>query len=321
MKNLSLFWWLFLFFWAVPFPMIMYYPMSSMSAGSPPMWAFIWLGLSLILWILLLRAIFRGIVLKPFSARQNLANLMKNGDLLNAKIISSTKLQQEIPGIDKYQLGLELQNFVGTPIHETINLNDNNPLINRFTVGKTIQLRIDKTLKNVPYLQMDGAHYDAPSPKSLIGGTIIWLFIVAIVAGYYVYAYQHQNNGTGWRFLVFWHPLVLSPLILLAMSFFSGGGKLSKNQLQHKYYGLKTTANVISVSQTGVYVNNQPQVKFELQYTDRSNRLISVTFTKIISLLNVGISQQKAIDIFYLQNDPQNICLASDLESQYANPF
>jgi hypothetical protein len=315
MKTTGLFGLLFLLFWAIPFPMIMYYNLSIFSDGSTPVMAFIWLGISLLLSIVLLRALFNRLVLGRFIAIRRLNNLMQNGELKSAKITQSTQLAPDASGLTKYRLVMELQNFVGTTVHETMDMNDDNPALHRFDTGKTIKLRIDKTLKNVPYLQLDGAQYNGPTTRGLVIGFLIWLVIAAIMAGYYIYSYQRENNGTGWRFLVWDHPLVICPLILLGITFFLRGGKLTKNQLQHKYYGYETQAQVIGASQTGVYINNQPQVRFDLQYTDHHGKLNSVSFKKTMGILDAGLAQQKNIDIFYLDNDPQNICLASELNT------
>ncbi|WP_158991628.1 hypothetical protein [Mucilaginibacter sp. L196] len=313
MKTTGLFGLLFLLFWAIPFPMIMYYNLSMFSDGSTPVMAFMWLGVSLLLSILLLRALFNSLILGRFIAIRRLNNLMQNGELKTAKIIQNTALAPDTTGMNKYRLVMELQNFVGTTIHETMDMNDNNPVLHRFDTGKTIKLRVDKTLKNVPYLQLDGAQYNGPTTRGLAIGSILWLFCASIIAGYYMYSYNRENNGTGWRFLVWDHPLVLCPLILMGITLFLRRGKFTKNQLQHKYYGYETQAQVVAASQTGVYINNRPQVRFDLQYTDHNNKLNSVSFKKTIGILDTGLVQQKTIDIFYLGSDPQNICLASEL--------
>lgn len=312
MKRIGLFGIVFLLFWAIPFPMFMYYNLSTFSDGSKPLMAFVWLGIAMLLSFLLLRALFNRLIMGRFIAIRNLNNLMQNGDIKNAKIIQSNLMTPEYPGVSKYKLVLELQNFVGTTIQEVMYLNDSTPELHSFDKGKTIKLRIDRSLKNVPYIQLDGAHYNGPNARGLILSSLIWLIAAVIIAGYYIYSYQHQNNGTGWRFLEWDHPLIISQAILLGFTFLKGG-RLTKNQLQHKYYGYETQAQVISASQNGVYINNQPQVRFDLQYTDKNNRLNNVSITKTLGVLDMGLAQQKTMDIFYLENDPQNICLASDL--------
>ena len=97
------------------------------------------------------------------------------------------------------------------------------------------------------------------------------------------------------------------------MGYFLRGARLTKNQLQHKYYGYETQAQVVSAAQTGTYINNQPVVRFNLQYSDKNNKNYNASFTKTIGVLDTAMAQQKTMDIFYLANDPTNMCLASDL--------
>src|SRR3546814_18510324 len=49
---------------------------------------------------------------------------------------------------------------------------------------------------------------------------LCWLLLVLAVAGYYAFSYWYESSGSGWRFLTFWHPLVLCAAILL----FTQGG-------------------------------------------------------------------------------------------------
>ncbi len=307
---------LFLLFWAVPFPMIMYYGGANYNDGSSPAWAFTWLALSVLFCLLLIYSTFRGLVLSRYIAINKLKNLMQNGELKNSKIIKSTPLPSEYPGVNKYELLLELKNFVGTTITEKVNINESDPVLHRFEAGKTLALRIDKSLKNVPYLQVDGAHYNPPNPRGLILGSVFWIIICGIIGWYFSFAYQHENNGTGWRFLVWYHPLILCPLILLCISFFFRSGRLSKNQLMHKYYGYDVQAQVVSVAQTGVYINDQPQVRFNLSFTDCNNQLVNTSITKTLGILDAPMAQQKTLDIFYLSSNHNDVCLAADLNGK-----
>lgn len=314
MKPVSLFWIIFMLFWAIPFPMLMYYNGFENMSSSAPVWALVWLGVSLLFWILLLIRFFRKLVLRRYTSKSNLSNLMQSGDLKTATITQSVLAAPEYPGINKYDLTLEFKNFVGTTIHDTLSINDSHPELNKYQKGKTLQIRIDKSLQNTPYIQVDGAHYNAPKANNIIMAAFWWLVMVAIVAWYYYFAYEHQSNGMGWRFLVWYHPLLICPVILRFVSIFFTGTKYSSNQLKHKYYGYRTTADLLSAAQTGTYINEQPQVRFNLQYTDHNNRQQTASFTKVISLLDVGMTKEKHIDIFYLQDAPGDISLASDIE-------
>lgn len=313
MRILSLFGTLFLFFWAVPFPMLMYYN-TGFATGSSPTLALVWLGLSVLVWGYLMYRLFNALVLGRVHTIQHLNNLMTNGQLVKATIVNALPMPEEVKGINKYQLTVSFPNFVGTQIEEKILINDKHPDLHRYENGKTLDLRVDKKLKNDPHLQVDGAHYTKAPGRTFITTTVVWLIAVGIVVWYYIFSYHHESAGSGWRFMVFYHPLLLCPLIMLVLNYFFGGKKLTRNQLQHKYYGYKTQAHVISAVQTGVYINQQPQVRFNLQFTDHNGQLQQAAFTRTIGVLDTNFAQQKDMDVFYLQNNPQDVCLARDIQ-------
>ncbi|MGZ3872201.1 MAG: hypothetical protein ACXVJD_04755 [Mucilaginibacter sp.] len=315
MSKMRIFGITFLLFGAVLFPMVIYYSnapgYSEESSGNASL---VWLGVSVILWSALLYQLFYWLVTGRVIVVRRLSNLMKNGELKDAKIIRSTLINPEFAGVDRYRLNLELQNFAGATINDTMDINDSRPFLRNFDAGKTIKVRIDKTLKNVPYLQIEGAHYKKQPVSGPLTGALIWALCVTIVAGYYMYSYQHENNCAGWSFLVWYHPLIICPLILLALTYLFRTKRLKYDHLQYKYYGFKTQAQVIKTSKSGMDINYDPEVRFDLRYTGRNGKTVNASVTKTIGVFEAAMLQQKTMDIVYLENDPKNIRLASDLE-------
>lgn len=88
-----------------------------------------------------------------------------------------------------------------------------------------------------------------------------------------------------------------------------------KHNLRLKFYGKKTKASLRNAKQTGLTINNQPQVLFEIEYTDETGRKYQVKLKKIVSLLNLGMAREKELMIFYLPDEPHTIAFAEDLES------
>src|SRR3546814_9789441 len=82
--------------------------------------------------------------------------------------------------------------------------------------------------------------------------------------------------------------------------------------LRLKYHGKKTMAEVVSAKQTGTYINEQPQVQFDLNYEDSRGQRHRVSMKTIVSLLNLDMAKQKEIEIFYLEDDPQKIAFVND---------
>lgn len=318
---MSYFWKIYIFFFAVPFPMILYYSISYQSEirddGANPWLALSYLLISLVLWTIVLYKLYQRWIAFTLRAKSNIESLLRNGAVKDAEIIAVKLLKPIAKDVESLEVSVQFVNFSGTAVVQTIFINDSKPQLGRYEVNKTIKLRIDKSLKSNPVLIPDGVEVTFRTSQ-LFFSVIGWLLALAAVIAYYIFSYQLESRGVGWRFMSFWHPLLLCPLILL-FSFFGLGtlmGQLSglpKDPLRLIFYGKRATARILSAKQTGTYINEQPQVRFELDFNDEKGQTHKVSFKKIVSLLEVGITQQQAIDIFYLEEDPQTIAFASDL--------
>lgn len=80
-----------------------------------------------------------------------------------------------------------------------------------------------------------------------------------------------------------------------------------------KFKGSQTTARLIKFSQTGTYINSQPMVDFELEYTNQFNQKHRANIKKIINLFDLDSVRQEYFSIFYLKEDPQKIAFEKDL--------
>ncbi|HEY8960535.1 hypothetical protein [Chitinophaga sp.] len=316
------FWLIYMLFFAVPFPMLIYYNTEygivDENGGTRPWLALALLAISVVLWLILVQGWFRRWIILPFIMRRNILRLLKEGVRKDARIKSSKELPAAGKDVETREIVCSLQNFVGTEITEQLEVNDTKPELHRYDEGKTIRLLIDDKLKAVPHLTLDGVTVGMKAGR-LITSLLAWLLIVSAIAGYYVYSYQLENFGRGWRFLEFYHPLVLCPFILLVgrISF----GKLIRlfiggpgNGLQLKYYGIRTDAQIVSAEQTGTYINEQPQVRFELRYQDNLGKTHTASLKKIVPLLDLNITKQESIPVFYLKEDPTQVAFASDIE-------
>ncbi|SKD09500.1 hypothetical protein SAMN05660461_5389 [Chitinophaga ginsengisegetis] len=316
------FWFIYMLFFAIPFPMLIYYNTEygviDGDGGTAPWLALTWLAVSAILWIILIQGWFRKWIILPFIMRGNILRLLKEGVKKNARVLTSKELPAEGKDVVTREITCSLENFCGTGITEQLTVNDTKPELNRYDVGKTIQLLIDGKLKAVPHLTLDGVTVGIKAGR-IIMMCLAWLLVVAAIVGYYVYSYMLENHGRGWRFMAFYHPLLLCPLILLVSRI--GFGWLLKlfigtpdNALQLKYYGLRTDAQIVSAEQTGTYINEQPQVRFELRYQDDLGKTHTASLKKIVPLLDLGMTRQESVPVFYLKENPQQVAFASDIE-------
>lgn len=72
-------------------------------------------------------------------------------------------------------------------------------------------------------------------------------------------------------------------------------------------YGKKATAVVQRADQTGTYINEQPQIKYILQYNDDKGQQHLVTLKKIVPLTQLHYVNTGTQDILYLPDDPEKI--------------
>ncbi|MBC9910528.1 hypothetical protein [Chitinophaga varians] len=314
----SYFWIVYMLFFAIPFPMLIYYNTREGLSDTNPYLAITWLSLSVVLWAILVLRWFRNWILLPFKMKRNIDYLLREGEKREARVVDSKDGKQVKTDMVSKQMTLSLRNFVGTEITEKMELVDSRPGEMRYEKGRIIHLLIDKTLKLRPYLIVDTTQADVKAGRMLLM-LLLWLGLAGAIVGYYYFSYSLESDGYGWRFMKIYHPLVLCPLILfsggyglgLLLSLFSGG---DPDTLLHiKYFGVQTMAEVVSATQTGTYINEQPQVKFELRYQDGYGKTYTATLKKIVSLIDLGMVRQEAVSIFYLKDKPSEVAFAEDL--------
>ncbi|PSK91124.1 hypothetical protein [Taibaiella chishuiensis] len=320
MGRNGIFWGIYMLFFAIPFPMILYYSITGSDAGradSSPLMIMVWLSLSALLWIIFLYQLLKSWLLDVFTVHARITRLMAEGTLVPARVTDCVVAGQARKGVESLNVTLSFTNFAGEAISETMPINDSKPFERRYETGNTVDLRIDPELKQPCVLP-------ASTVTRFKKGVLVlritgWLLIAAAVAGYYYYSYWFEGQGQNWRFMIFWHPLILCPLMLLFYERVIGGLLRKhlgpgKHDLRLKLYGRKTMATLKSASQTGLSVNDQPQLLFVLEYTDDLGKKYQVSFKKIVSLLELDIARKEEIAIFYLPDAPLTVAFASDLE-------
>ncbi|WP_419870267.1 hypothetical protein [Chryseobacterium sp. CT-SW4] len=281
--------------------------------------ALFYLALSILLWLIVFGISFYFIYRGGFMAKRNIRYLETYGTRVSAVIKEIKNVKLFSGKWETKDLILELKNFSHETILHKMTINDSRPQEKRFIKGKIIYLRVDPSFTKNPYVTLENIKSRINYKLYLIAG-----FLLAAVIYYYYYAYQHENGGYGWRFMELSHPLLLSPAIML---FFNGiiylivrtfiFNKLSpKEQLQLKFKGVRTKAIIEDISQTGTYINEQPQVKFTVQFTDRQGRQHNTSIKSIVSLLDIGkISQLKEREIIYLPDDPQTFNFTDEINN------
>lgn len=317
-------------FFMIPFPMLFEYgpmmadPDSELLKESSPTQAFSYLFIGFALWLILAIFYFRQFV-KPLLVKGNIQRIKESGVLRRATILSK-EIQKSKKEYDELALEITLKNLSGSTIKIPYIVSDKRPELNRFAPGKTLILRLDPNVKS-PYLIPDeavtGVNKAFLAPK--IG---IFISIILFAFGYLIFSYWLQSHGRGWRFLHLWHPWLTIPFFCLLFSgmfryisaAYPGAGSLfgfsSSKHLPYIFKGKLTKAQVIKTEQTGTYINEQPQVRFRLKYTDEVGRSYTTTLKEIVSLLELSSVNKPYRMILYLPDTPTDAIFAEDYTAE-----
>ena len=320
-QGLSIFWIIYMLFFAIPFPMLLYYNIKSENLpnlmDSNPWYSLTLVVISILFWAVLLIGYYRKWVVRTFSIKRNIEKLKTSGESREAKILTSEKISKSGAAYDTFELTLQFKNLVGSTVIQKTAVNDATPYERRYEVGKTVSILLDKEVKNAPYFIF--ATTEVSIRKIIVLLTSLgWLSFAVIVVAYYVYSYYSESEGMGWRFMSIGHPLLTCAFMLLLYRAFATFivskfiGKPDKLFLI-KFKGIQTTARLIKASQTGTYINEQPQINFELEFTDQFNQKHRANIKKIVNLLDLDITRQENVSIFYLNEDPSQIAFENDL--------
>nr|WP_294781138.1 hypothetical protein [uncultured Flavobacterium sp.] len=306
--------------------MILYYgikgkhPLLESLKDNNPYLALGLLGLSVLLWVVLFINYIRNQILAPYTLKNNLEKIKTSGILREARILNAKKTSKSNSTLPAYELELSFKNLSNTEITEKIATVDSKPNERRFETGKNLNIVIDRDLTHPPYYTLANAN---PSINNqVITLKIVGLILLTVaVLFYYVYSYQTESYGMGWLFMSFFHPLIMCPIALLfnanlikfMMRIIGLNNNTGTDVILLKFKGIKTTAKILSANQTGTYINRQPVVAFDIEYTDERNQVHQNTTKKIVDLLNMGMAHQGYVEILYLPENPDKFAFVSDL--------
>ncbi|EOW2137420.1 hypothetical protein N5C16_14290 [Stenotrophomonas sp. GD03908] len=315
MKAYLWFWGAFLLFFALPFPCILYFGTSwpvALVDRSAPWLALLLLALSLNAWLALLLAFLHTLLLGPPRALHRVHSILADGEPRDALIEHAEQTGVQVRGFAQWKLQLSFQNLSGTPIREQLLVVDSKPQLHRFEVGRHIDARLNRMPGAFPNVVLDGAQPEL-NVASLWRRSIGAAIGIVLVAAAYVAAYRLQSEGLGWTFLSFGHPLLVCPLVLCGYIL---GLRLLGRLLQAdargdalKYRGIGVEARVLKVRQTGTYLNEQPQVEFQLEYTDRDGDMQRASVRRFIPLIDLANIPREHVTLLYDPDDHGNVRL------------
>ncbi|WP_461532874.1 hypothetical protein [Sinomicrobium sp.] len=316
MKKLFLYIWIpFTLYFVFVHPAIIYYNVNTNVdlAGRDGKTALMYLGLSLLLWGGILLVTLFQIYKNSFVARKNVEYLLQKGVRIDAKVLEAKQLKSLAKEMVKREVLLEFRNLRGEEIQYKMQLNDSGPGLNRYVPGNHIFLRVDPEYSKHPYVVLEGV-----KTKINYGLFVVWGVFALGIIGWYYYCYINESAGYGWRFISWEHPLITSAAMFLLFGFifkaisssvFRRNGRASDKLY---FLGLKARAKVFDISQTGTYINEQPEVKFDLEFKDERGTVHQTSIKKIVSLIEIGKLEVGERDIFYLPEDPHRVVFSNE---------
>jgi len=314
------FWSLYTLGFTVALPTVLYYTTGyqDTAPAENAMLAFLYLGLGILTWLVILLLYGRFFIKAVFTEKQRFEKATDEGITIIAKITGMRRVGTA-RGCAVLDLKLAFNNLAGTAVEIPYQLNDGRPDENRFVVGNTIEMRASLDGSNAVFVPKRMEVLRDKGFVFLYSFVFLLLFGAAVI--YPIFSYQLESQGNGWRFLSMAHPWVLVPLINLGLAivvwlFLGFIGKASGNPaepLRMILYGVKATGTILSYSQTGLSINDQPQVQFEIEYVDQQGFRQTTLYKKIVSLLDMHKIYAEHKEIMYLPAQPQNIVFYEDL--------
>lgn len=316
MKFMIIFWGIFLFFFCVPFPIFIYMMTEDLATEPRNSLAvsYGYLGFSLLIWLYILAFFVNNLFIKTFKQKNTIHSILRNGIPREAKVIRY-QLLKYIPktNMNVIQIVLSFPNLRNTMIEHEMMFHDSKPQEKRFDVGNSVKVLLNPNISEEPYFILSDQKVGFNTSGMVLRSVFIVL-LIAYIIGLYSYFYIRESFDFGWQFLTFMHPIIFSGFMTLiyVLVFQLIVGKFFKNKNEERilFGGRNAEAHILSVSETGVTINDQPQIMFQVSFKDfRGNEHIA-TYKKIVSLLNLSsVPKTGTIEIMYDENDPGKIMI------------
>lgn len=264
----------------------------------------------LIGWIWFAKAQYKQYITAPDTLFKEVQQLQRNGKPVDAEITEVLSKQETKEGYVMTEIMVSFPNLVGTPISSSIDLYDSKPHLNRYEVGKKLPLRLNTQHGGqLPWITGDGEIVKEKSLKR-------WLYLFTIIYAIVVFIINHIifSDGKGWRWLSLFHPWVLIPFWgFFVMKFTSKtldgieSGFSGDNINELLLHGVETVGKITKANQTGRFINEQPEMKFNINYTDKNGQTHYVKKKKIVLLSDMHRYRLGEVKLLYLPSNPQII--------------
>ena len=300
-----IFWFAYMAFFVFIFPLFFSYVGNSVSS---PIWSTICLAIGLIAWILFIYWTFKQSISHPRKLQRTIKEVLEEGQYRKGTITQKSIVKRFKNGHQQLEIVVQFVNLVGTSVSQAFQFTDTKPEQNRYEVNRSISLRLSKTGQS-PAVVLD----DTQTKFSWKVGVLAIAFVIVYMVVTFAFHYENYSNGKGWRFMSLGHPWVLTPcigLLVFNITTIIGklfGGRNVNREEQLIVRGKKAQAKVERADQTGTYINEQPQIKYILSFTDEHGKNHVVSIKRIVPLTELHLAVTGPRDILYLPDDPEQV--------------
>ncbi|MCW3159813.1 hypothetical protein [Chryseobacterium oryctis] len=241
--------------------------------------------------------------------------ISKNGIFRDAEVVKYQLLHfNSKTNYNFIKILLSFHNYRNVLIEHEMYFIDTKPNEKRYDEGKSVKILLNPDFNHPPYFILKDQKVSW-NVKAIIFKVLMIIALIAYILGLYIYFYNKESYDFGWRFLTFMHPIVFSGIMMLLYILFDMilmQGLLFKVNKDERilFAGRNAEAEILNVSQTGLTINDQPQVMFQLKYSDYRGKEHIAVYKEIISLLNiVSIPKEGKINILYDEKNPDKIII------------
>jgi len=273
-----------------------------------------YLGLSLLIWGYILVFFINILFIKTFKQRNTIHSILRNGIPREAKVMRY-QLLKYFPktNMNAIQIVLSFPNLRNTMIEHEMMFHDSRPQEKRFDVGNYVKVLLNPDVLQEPYFILSDQKVGF-NASGMIVRIVFIILLIAYIIGLYSYFYRRESFDFGWQFLTFMHPIIFSGVMTLiyVLVFQMIVGKFFKNKKEERilFVGRSAEAQIISVNQTGLTINDQPQIMFQVSFKDFRGKEHIAVYKKVVRLLDLSsVPKTGTIEIMYDEDDPDKITI------------
>lgn len=272
-------------------------------------YAIAYLVLGVVLWVFVLYDFFSRHIYTLIIQKTSLKRIFREGIQRRAEVIRKEILTF---GNRRTAMNLKLsfKNFHNHPIEIDYCFVPHNKYLTSFQKGEVIAVYMDRKLRP-PYLYIEGAG-SGFSIRNIWSQFFLLLILVLYAVFLFVGSFYFQSKGMGWRFLHFFHPWILVPLLsfivfklnVLFQHDFHRFKKLQDKQYKVLFSGRPANAQVVKAVQTDEHIFSESVVKYEVKFLTSLNEWYEASILKTVAasqLYNIEHSPRK---ILYMPEDP-----------------